>query len=287
MDNRFIRVAAIHDISCFGRCSLNVIIPVLSSMGIETCPVPSAVLSTHTGGFGEVALCDLTDFLDRCLEHWKTLNLNIDSIYSGFLFSARQTEQVAEYIKTYPNALVLVDPVMGDNGRAYRTCSPALQAKMRELIEHADIITPNITEAAILLKKHYPTNPLTVPEAKQWLKLLADKGPQMVVITGVSIDEDKLSSIGYDKKTGQFWRADNMKVPINIPGTGDIYACTLLGKILQGHGLDDAMSFTGNFVEQCIKYTFSHGTDIRQGIMLEAVLGHLLTSNKNYICQNF
>ncbi len=276
-----VRVAAIHDISCYGRCSLNVIMPVLSSLGLTACPVPSAVLSTHTGGYGEVAICDLTDFLTDCLNHWKTLNLKIDCIYSGFLASHQQVDKVLDFIKAYPDAFVLVDPVMGDNGSAYRTCTKELQAKMRLLIKEANLITPNLTEAAMLLEEPYPIGNLPIQTAKEWLMRLSDEGPEMVVITGISLLPDKLSSICFSRTSGEFWRVDNTKVPINLPGTGDIYSATLLGKLLTNQSLPDALCWAGYFIEQCIKYTFSHGTDIREGILLEAVLPALFSKHSN------
>lgn len=276
-----VRVAAIHDISCYGRCSLNVILPVLSSLGLTACPVPSAVLSTHTGGYGEVAISDLTGFLSDCLNHWKTLNLKIAAIYSGFLASHQQIDKVQEYIDAYPDAFVLVDPVMGDNGSAYRTCTRELQTKMRNLIKSANLITPNLTEAAMLLGEPYPGGEISVSTAKEWLERLSNEGPEMVVITGMALLPDKLSGICFNRKTNEFWRVDNTRVPINLPGTGDIYAATLLGKLLTKSSLKESLSWAGYFIEQCIKYTFSHGTDIREGILLEAVLPTLYSKQIN------
>ena len=147
------RVAAIHDLSGFGRCSLTVAIPILSAMGLQCCPVPTAFLSTHTGGFQGFTFLDMTDELPKITEHWKSLNLHFASVYSGFLGSERQIDLVSQFIHTFraPGTIVVVDPVMGDDGRAYQTCTPALCAGMARLADAADVITPNLTEAAFLL----------------------------------------------------------------------------------------------------------------------------------------
>ena len=169
MEKRPARVAAIHDLSGFGRCSVSVILPVLSAMGNQVCPVLTAVLSTHTGGFGEVVFRDLTDYIKPALEHYKSLDIDFEAVYSGFLGSEEQVDSCLEFFKSYPNALKIVDPVMGDNGKAYRTCTKSLQSRMKELVEVADVITPNLTEASMLLGENYRTEPMTVNEARSLL----------------------------------------------------------------------------------------------------------------------
>ena len=150
MEKRPPRVAAIHGLAGFGRSSLAVVIPTLSSMGAQVCPVPTAVLSTHTGGLGDVEYRDLTDYIRPCLEHYQRLELGFEAVYSGFLSSPAQADDVEAFIAAYPDALAVVDPVMGDHGRPYRTCTPELMARMRALVRSADVITPNIPEAEAL-----------------------------------------------------------------------------------------------------------------------------------------
>lgn len=266
------RVAAIHDISGFGRCSLTVIIPTLSAMGVQVCPVPTAVLSTHTGGLGDVAMRDLTDYILPALSHYKTLGLTFDAVYTGFLGSQTQIGHCLEYFQTFPDALKVVDPVMGDHGKAYRTCGKELQAGMTQLVSAADIITPNLTEACILLKQNYEFNSLTHSQAKSMLARLSELGPSKVIITGVQLATGEMANIGYDRDGGAYWYVPCDYVPVSYPGTGDIYASVLVGSLLTGDSLSMAMGRATSFVELAIKTTFSYGTDPRYGVMLESAL---------------
>lgn len=272
MNDRLKRVAAIHDLSGFGRCSLSVIMPTLSAMGIQVCPVPTAILSSHTGGLGEVEFRDLTDFTLPCLEHYKRLELEFECIYSGFLGSEEQIDHCLAFIHTYPNALAVVDPVMGDHGKAYRTYTGAMCERMRELVREADVITPNLTEACLLLNLPYIDRALSMEDARQLLTQLGDLGPQYTVITGVPMDTGTISSLGYDKKSNTFWIVNCDYLPVSYPGTGDIFASVLTGAFLSGDSLPIAMGKATCFAEECIKTTFSYSTDTRHGVMLEKVL---------------
>ena len=278
------RVAAIHDLSGVGRCSLTVISPILSAMGVQCCPVPTAILSTHTGGFGEVAFEDLTDFLPQALEHYARLGLDFSCIYSGFLGSEAQIDHCLDFFKSYPNALAVVDPVMGDHGKAYRTVTPEMRRRMVELVSIADVITPNLTEAAILLGENYDNMPLTRSAAKSMLARLSEKGPGKIVITGVSLAEGIMANIGYDRENNYYWCVPCDYVPVSYPGTGDIFAAVLTGAFLTGDSLPIAMARASRFVEQAIKTTFAYGTDTRFGVMLEAVMPALMdkTVPQNY-----
>lgn len=284
MEKRPARVAAIHDLSGFGRCSLSVILPVLSAMGVQACAVPTAVLSTHTGGLGDVAFRDLTDYILPALEHYKKLGIEFEAVYSGFLGSVEQVGSCLEFFASYPNSLKLVDPVMGDNGKAYKTCGEDLQKRMKELVAVADIITPNMTEAAMLLGENYRTEPITHSEAKSLLLKLCKLGPKCVVVTGVELASGELANIGYDSGNGSFWYVPCEYVPVSYPGCGDIYASVLLGSMLGGGSLPIAMSRATDFTELCVKTTFGYGSDPRYGVMLESVLGNL---SKNEISDKY
>lgn len=278
MKNRPARVAAIHDLSGFGRCSLSVILPTLSTMGVQVCPVPTAVLSTHTGGLGEVEFRDLTDFIVPCLEHYQRLGLEFECIYSGFLGSEEQIDHCLRFFSAYPDALAVVDPVMGDHGKAYRTYTETMRARLSELVQVADVITPNLTEACMLLKIPYINEALTRSQARSILAKLGELGPEYVVITGVELATGQMSNIGYDKKNNSYWAVTCDYVPVSYPGTGDIFASVLTGAFLTGDSLPLAMGRATYFVERCIKTTFSYSSDTRYGVMLEKELAVLTNS---------
>ncbi len=280
MPDRPKRVAAIHDLSGFGRCSLSVILPTLSVMGVQVCPVPTAVFSTHTGGLGEVERRDLSDFTLPCLEHYRRLGLDFECVYSGFLSSSEQIDHCLQFFSTYKNALAVVDPVMGDHGRPYRTITADMRHRLRELVQVANIITPNLTEACMLLKIPFFNQAVSRSEARSLLARLSELGPNDVVITGVPMISGKMANIGYDRDNNSYWYIECDYVPVSYPGTGDLFASVLTGGFLTGDSLPMAMGRATYFVERCIKTTFSYSSDTRHGVMLEKELA-ALTDRQN------
>lgn len=262
-------VAAIHDLSGYGRCSLSVISPILSVMGVQTVAVPTAVLSTHTGGFGQVVMKDLTEYVKASLCHYRQIGLDFDCIYTGFLGSEEQISHCLDYIKAYPNALAVVDPVMGDNGNTYKTYTPQMCHSMVSLVNEADLITPNTTEMYMLLNKTYDPMPMTAQEAKTALLRLSELGPSKVIVTGIELADMTVNNIGYDRNSNTFWRVICNYVPANYPGTGDIFASIVVASVLDGDSLAIAMERATRFLELTIKTTYSYGTDTKQGVMLE------------------
>lgn len=277
MYNRSAKVAAIHDLSGVGRCSLSVILPTMSAQGIQVCPVPTAILSAHTGGFGEVVLRDLTDYISPALEHYKRLGYGFDCVYSGFLASTEQIDHCLEFFGYYKNALKVVDPVMADNGKPYKTCTPELCSRMGELAAIADVITPNVTEAAMLLGENPLQAEFTAQQMKSRLARLSELGPEIVVITSVFSD-GKAYNVGYDRERSKFWRVPYNPVSAHYPGTGDVFASVLTGSLLRGDSLPIAMNRATAFLERAIKTTYSYSTDPREGIMLESCLDFLITN---------
>lgn len=266
------KVAAIHDISGVGKCSLTVIIPVLSAMGVQVCPVPTAVLSAHTG-YGEFVMRDLTDYMTPALQHYKKMGTKFDCIYSGFLASEEQIDHCLDFFASYPKALKVVDPVMGDDGKSYATYTKKMCSRMSELVAVADIITPNLTEAAILLGENYPTSPLRNSEAKSWLVRLSEHGAKIVVITSCPLVDGGMSTIGYDKENNSFWKIKNDYVPVNYSGSGDAFASVLTGGILNGDSLPMAMNRATSFTQLVVKTTYSYGSSsYAEEIMLESQL---------------
>ncbi len=272
-------VAAIHDLSGYGRYSLAVIAPILSVMGHQCVAVPTAVLSTHTGGFGEVVMEDLTRYLPRALAHYRSVGLTFDSVYTGFLGSQAQIRHCLDFIAAYPEALAVVDPVMGDNGRTYRTYTREMCRSVVDLVREADLITPNKTEMYLLLGQEYNPRPLTAAEIKSCLLRLSDLGPSQVIVTGAELADMTVSNVGYDRESGRFWRVACSYVPQNYPGTGDIFASIVVGAILDGDSLAIAMEKATRFLELTIRTTYSYGTDPKQGVMLEKNLGWLTLSH--------
>ena len=273
------RVAAIQDLSGFGRCSLTVIIPILSSMGIQVCPVPTTILSTHTGGLQTPVFLDLTDYVSQSLAHYRQIGVEFESVYTGFLGSEGQIDHCLAYFAAYPDAFLVVDPVMGDEGKTYKTYTPEMVRRMAELVAKADMITPNLTESCILLGEAYPASPITRSQAKSMLVRLSEKGPKIVVVTGVHFADGTLANIGYEREKNAFWSVSCRYVPVKYPGTGDAYTRTLLGALLGGESLPAAMERATRFLETAIKTTYGYGSDPRHGVMLEMVL-HELSSQE-------
>ncbi len=270
------RVIAIHDLSGYGRCSLSVILPVISAMGVQVCPVPTAVLSTHTGGFGDVAKVDLTPYIEDCLAHYQKLNLNIDCVYTGYLGSVGQVEQCKKFFATYNNSIKVVDPVMGDHGKLYRSFDQDMVKGISQLVCDAHVITPNLTEASILLDEPMRNAPMTVNEARSMLVRLSKKGPKAVVITGVTLATGEYANICFDAEHNSFWKSVSVHLPVSYPGTGDIFASVLTGALLSGDSLPMAMDRATRYIELTIKTTYGYSGDTREGVMLENTLSWLV-----------
>ncbi len=272
------KVAAIHDLSGFGRASLTAIIPILSTMGTQVCPVPTAILSTHTGDFENFTYVDLTDTMEAYINHWIELELEFDCIYSGFLGSPKQIEIVSKAIDHFSreNNLVVVDPVMGDDGELYATMDHEMVENMKALVAKADIITPNFTEAAYLLGKPYDKS-IDEKEIKAWLKALSDMGPKVVVLTSVPHDaSDKQTSvIAYNRESDVFWKVSCTYIPAYYPGTGDAFTSVLIGSLLQGDSLPIALDRGVQFITTSIKASYGFDYPKREGVLLERVLSTL------------
>ncbi len=271
------RVAAIHDLSGFGGGSLSAVIPILSTMGVQVCSLPTAILSTHTGGFSDFHFRDLSDDMRAIIAHWKRLQLTFSGIYSGFLGSPTQVEIVQQLIADNSTTLplVVIDPVLGDDGCLYETMDQLMVAGMRKLVASADVITPNITEAALLLDEEW-LECVTKEQAKNWLKGLAKLGPKCVIITSVQIDGTHGTSVlAYETGTDRFWRVGCSYIPAHYPGTGDIFASVITGSLLQGDSLPIALDRAVQFVSMAIRATFGYNFPERDGVFLERVLPSL------------
>ena len=271
------RVAAIHDMSGFGRCSLTVAIPILSAMGIQCCPLPTAFLSTHTGGFEGFTFLDMTDELPKVAAHWKSLGLEFQAVYSGFLGSERQIAIVEDFLREFRGAdtAAVIDPVIGDHGEVYQTYTPAMCAGMARLAELADVITPNLTEAALLLGVPYGELPVGEAGCREIVERLSLDGRRSVVLTGASTAPELTGAMCFDAKTGRTEAVQTRRVPQEFHGTGDVFASVLTGALVQGASLPDAVRQAVDFVRACAERTAKAGIPMREGVEFEPLLGLL------------
>lgn len=269
-----LKVAAIHDMSGFGRCALSVILPIISSMGIQCVAVPTAIFSTHTGGFTDFEIRDMSDFISPCCNHYKNLGITFDAIYSGFLASSGQVDSCLGFFEAFPEAKRIVDPVMGDGGKRYQTYTDELVARMKELADIADVITPNLTEAAILLEEKYPEK-MSEAEARKWLERLC-RTSKSAVITGIPLDSGMYANVSLDGETGEYQKLEWESFGYPYPGTGDIFASVLTGKLLKGEKLADAVKYASDFSQKAIEVTIGNGEPLRNGVEFERILGELV-----------
>lgn len=275
------RVAAIHDMSGFGRCSLTVAIPVLSAMGVQCCPLPTAFLSTHTGGFTGFTFLDMTEEMPKVAAHWQELDLRFHAIYSGFLASERQIGIVSDFIRTFrrSDTLVVIDPVMGDDGKAYQTYTSALCSGMTHLAELADVITPNLTEAAFLLGRSYDQLPQEEAGLQELVRELGLHGRRSVVLTGVSLSPGKTGAMCFDAKTSRTETVQVDMIAHPLLGTGDIFASVLTGALVRGDTLFSAATQAADFVRACAVHTAAQDLPLREGVDFEPMLGLLTQKN--------
>ena len=271
------KVAAVHDVSCIGRCASTVILPVLSVCGVQACPLPTALLSTHTGGYQGFTFMDLTEEMPKIINHWKQLGTTFDAVYSGFLGSAGQIRLVRDFAEACkaanPHCLFLADPVMGDDGRTYATYTEEMCCLTRTLVSEADLITPNLTEACILLNIPYRQD-FSDTELCTMAKSLCALGAPTAIITGVH-REALVGAVYYDALTGEYGEYFTPRDPNNYPGAGDIFASVVLAGRLKNAPLGATVRRACEFIFQASCLTTALGTPVREGLAIEAMLGVL------------
>lgn len=272
------RIAAIHDISCVGRCSLTVALPILSAAGHDTAIIPTAVLSTHTGGFENFTYRDLTDDITPIADHWKSLNLQFDALYSGFLGSFEQIDIVADLFDRFKekNTTILVDPVMADNGELYSIFSPEMAKGMAKLCGKADIIIPNLTEAAFMLDEPYIGKDYDETYVKGLLKRLTSLGPKKIILTGISYDGLQLGAATYDSETGLYEYVCNKRVADYFHGTGDVFGSAFLGAYLNNQDLVESSQIAVDYTRECIIKTLDYDQEKRYGVCFEKAIPYLI-----------
>ena len=276
------RIVTIQDISCVGKCSLTVALPIISAMGIETAVIPTAVLSTHTA-FKNFTYRDLTGDLPKIAKHWKQEKFNFDGIYTGYLGSIEQIDILKEFFKQFktPNNFIFIDPVMADNGKLYAGFDANFVKEMKKLCKMADIIVPNLTEASYMLEKEYKEN-YNEQEIKDILIELSNLGPQYIVLTGVSFKNNELGVMSYNKKTNEFFTYFKEKIPAKYHGTGDIFASTLFGAITNNNTLEEGLKIAVDYVWETINDTYKTNKKDAYGVNFETKIPYLINRISNY-----
>lgn len=276
------RVLAVHDISCVGRCSLTVALPILSAAGLETSILPTAVLSTHTGEFTGYTFRDLTCDIMPIAEHWKSLDLHFDAIYTGYLGSFEQIALVSRLIDMFKsdNTVVLSDPAMADNGVLYAGFQPEFTKGMASLCAKADIVIPNLTEAAFMLGRDYRESGYSEADIKELLRALTELGPRIAVLTGITFQEGTLGTAAYDAKADKYCRYFDEKIDGFFHGTGDVCASAFLAAYMNGKGLQHSLETAVRFTLESIRRTKENGTENRYGVDFENSLPSLMKEVK-------
>jgi pyridoxine kinase len=267
------RVAAVHDLCGYGKCSLGVAIPVLSAAGCDVCPVPTSLFSAHTK-FPVFYMHDTTSMLNDYLDAWQKENVELDAVYSGFLGSAEQVACIQRICGEHPKALRVIDPVMGDGGQMYPTYTEELCRAMAGLVDGADILTPNLTEASILTGIPYEGRDVSEDFVRRNMDALIEMGAKTVVIKGISHDDGIVrnyvagADVDFDEVSGEM-------LPYQLHGTGDLFASALLAAVMCGRSLHDALEFATSFVRDCMRVTIEQPDYEMRGISFESKLGEV------------
>ena len=275
------RILTIQDISCVGKCSLTVALPIISAFGVETAVLPTAVLSTHTA-FKGFTFRDLTGDLVDIKKHWKNENIGFDAMYTGYLGSFEQLNIVSEIFdefKTKDN-FILIDPVMADNGKLYPGFDQKFADSMASLCKKADIIVPNITEACFMLHQDYIESGYSEEYIKNTLIKLTDLGAKTAILTGVSFDDKRLGAYGYNKTENRFFYYYNDLLPKKFHGTGDVFASALCGALSIGKNIDESLKIAVDFTVKSIDITLKNPDHNWYGVEFEKAFPYLMETIK-------
>lgn len=267
------RIAAVHDLCGYGKCSLGVAIPVLSAGGNDVCPVPTGLFSNHTA-FPTWHMHDITEMLDGYLQAWKDVDIDIDAVYSGFLGAPEQCDSIRQLWNDYPNALRVVDPAMADHGKVYPTYTPELCQAMAGLASGCDVLTPNLTEAAIILGEQWNGQNISEDEARRIIEALLEKGAKNVILKGIDRGDGIIRNYVQGERN-EFAETRNELLPYMLHGTGDLYASCLLAAIMAGKTLLDSAQFASDFVAEAMVLTNEQPDFRNRGVSFEPLLGKI------------
>ena len=270
------RVLTIQDISCLGKCSLTIALPIISALGSETVILPTAVLSTHTM-FQNFTCRDLSDQIAPIADHWKSEGIAFDAIYTGYLGTIEQIDQIKDLFRNFrdKNTLIIVDPVMADNGKLYPAFDMAYVRKNAELCAAADIIVPNITEAALMTGMEYREE-YDESYIKELLARLNELGAGISVLTGVSLEKGKTGVMGYERETGEYYIYQNRRIDAAYHGTGDLFSSTCVGEMMKENNWLDAMRIAADYTAHTIEVTLRNPRKPWYGVDFEATIPDLL-----------
>ncbi|MBR4466914.1 MAG: pyridoxamine kinase [Clostridia bacterium] len=270
------RILTVQDISCVGKCSGTVAVPVLSALGVEAALLPTAVLSTHTG-FKGFTFRDLTDDIPSIGAHWKDLGLTFEAFYSGYLGSIRQVNMVRDLFTELKRAedLILIDPVMADYGKFYTGFGPEFAKEMCGLCAIADVVVPNLTEACFLDETPFRAD-MPLDDQKELAKRLAARGMKKIVLTGVQTGPETIGAMLYDSDAGTFEISQTGKIPAAFHGTGDLFASALLGGIMNGMSVAESMDVAVGYIAECMRITLEDPDHVDYGVEFEKATPWLL-----------
>ncbi|WP_417802652.1 pyridoxamine kinase [Thermophilibacter provencensis] len=266
------RVAAVHDLCGYGKCSLGIAIPVLSAAGIDVCPVPTSLFSAHTR-FPKFYMHDTTPMLTEYLDAWREEGIELDGIYSGFLGSAEQVDAILRLYREYPKALRIVDPVMGDGGSKYPTYTDEMCEAMKGLVDGADVLTPNLTEASILTGIAYAGQDVDEAYIKGMMEALLGMGAKSVVLKGIVHEGENIIRNYVSVAGGEVEEVSSELLPYMLHGTGDLFASGLTAAIYAGESLLSAVEFAGSLVRHAMEITPEQPDYQVRGVSFESVLG--------------
>ena len=272
------RVLAVHDLCSFGRCSLTAAIPVISAMGMQVCPLPTAFFSNNLT-YGEFTFHDFTDKMTGFMDRWEKLGFRYDAVYSGFLASVEQIEVVRDAARRFASreeSLVVVDPAMGDDGKLYPVFGLEYVEAMRTLVKEATLITPNFTEACFLLGESCGTAVPSSEALRAMTEKLAALGAKQVVITSVPAGENEIKVVSFDSVAGEYAERTTPRIPFTTCGTGDLFTSVVTGSLLRGETLAAASALAMRFVSRVMEFTLASGSDPREGVIVEPCLKELL-----------
>ncbi len=270
------KVLTVQDISCLGKCSLTIALPVISALGSETVILPTAVLSTHTM-FKNFTCKDLSDQIEPITAHWKSEGVKFDAIYTGYLGTIEQIDKIKRLFRDFrgENTVIFVDPVMADNCKLYPAFDMDYVRKNAELCAGADIVVPNITEASLMTGMDYREE-YGVDYIKELLRRMNDLGARVNVITGVSLEKGKTGVMGFDRESGEYYVYQNDRVDAVYHGTGDLFSSACVGEIMKGRDWRDAMRIAADYTAHTIEVTLESADKPWYGVDFEATIPELI-----------